>query len=73
MLSCMQWVCIVPIVLFFHNLFELLQAAHVAAQYGQTSFLNHIVAKYHADFDAPDNEGRSPLHWYAKRPLTVAY
>ncbi|BBN68247.1 Ankyrin repeat family protein with DHHC zinc finger domain [Prunus dulcis] len=33
------------------------RAAHVAAQYGQTSFLNHIVAKYHADFDAPDNEG----------------
>lgn len=41
------------------------RAAHVAAQYGQTSFLNHIVAKYHADFDAPDNEGRSPLHWAA--------
>ncbi|KAM5548530.1 hypothetical protein ABKV19_000105 [Rosa sericea] len=41
------------------------RAVHVAAQYGQTSFLNHIVAKYHADFDAPDNEGRSPLHWAA--------
>ncbi|TQD70573.1 hypothetical protein C1H46_043895 [Malus baccata] len=39
------------------------RAVHVAAQYGQTSFLNHIVAIYHADFDAPDNEGRSPLHW----------
>lgn len=38
---------------------------HVAAQYGQTDFLNHIVAKYHADSDAPDNEGRSPLHWAA--------
>ncbi|KAH7575503.1 hypothetical protein ACOSP7_004857 [Xanthoceras sorbifolium] len=38
---------------------------HVAAQYGQTDFLNHIVAKYHADFDTPDNEGRSPLHWAA--------
>ncbi|KAI8026358.1 putative protein S-acyltransferase 23 [Camellia lanceoleosa] len=41
------------------------RAVHVAAQYGQTTFLNHIVAKYHADFDAPDNDGRSPLHWAA--------
>ncbi|KAL6964180.1 protein S-acyltransferase [Sarracenia purpurea var. burkii] len=41
------------------------RAVHVAAQYGQTAFLNHIVAKYHADFDAPDNDGRSPLHWAA--------
>ncbi|XP_059647933.1 probable protein S-acyltransferase 23 isoform X2 [Cornus florida] len=41
------------------------RAVHVAAQYGQTAFLYHIVAKYHADFDAPDNDGRSPLHWAA--------
>ncbi|XP_065871386.1 probable protein S-acyltransferase 23 isoform X2 [Euphorbia lathyris] len=41
------------------------RAVHIAAQYGQTAFLNHLVAKYHADFDAPDNEGRSPLHWAA--------
>ncbi|GAB2219370.1 hypothetical protein Drorol1_Dr00007005 [Drosera rotundifolia] len=41
------------------------RAVHVAAQYGQTAFLNHIVAKYHADYDAPDNDGRSPLHWAA--------
>ncbi|XP_014509577.1 probable protein S-acyltransferase 23 isoform X2 [Vigna radiata var. radiata] len=41
------------------------RAVHVAAQYGQTSFLNHIVVKYHADFDVPDNDGRSPLHWAA--------
>ncbi|XP_015892573.1 probable protein S-acyltransferase 23 isoform X2 [Ziziphus jujuba] len=41
------------------------RAVHVAAQYGQTAFLNHIVAKYRADFEAPDNEGRSPLHWAA--------
>ncbi|KAG6793052.1 hypothetical protein POTOM_002236 [Populus tomentosa] len=41
------------------------RAVHVAAQYGQTGFLNHIGAKYHADFDAVDNEGRSPLHWAA--------
>lgn len=46
------------------NRFCLLQAVHVAAQYGQTAFLYHIVAKYHADYDAPDNDGRSPLHWY---------
>ncbi|KAF7803806.1 putative protein S-acyltransferase 23 isoform X1 [Senna tora] len=42
-----------------------LQAVHLAAQYGQTSFLNHIIVKYNADFDAPDNGGRSPLHWAA--------
>ncbi|XP_065616880.1 probable protein S-acyltransferase 23 isoform X2 [Quercus suber] len=41
------------------------RAVHVAAQYGQTAFLNHIIAKYQADFDVPDNEGRSPLHWAA--------
>ncbi|KAE8008259.1 hypothetical protein FH972_004789 [Carpinus fangiana] len=41
------------------------RAVHVAAQYGQTAFLNHIVVKYQADFDAPDNEGRSPIHWAA--------
>ncbi|WOK92268.1 putative protein S-acyltransferase 23 [Canna indica] len=41
------------------------RAVHVAAQYGQTSFLNHIIVKYGADFDAPDNDGRSPLHWAA--------
>ncbi|KAK8522320.1 hypothetical protein V6N12_056033 [Hibiscus sabdariffa] len=39
------------------------RAVHIAAQYGQTSFLNHIVAKYHAEYDTPDNCGRSPLHW----------
>lgn len=43
------------------NIFE--QAVHVAAQYGQTAFLNYIVAKYQADFDAPDSHGRSALHW----------
>ncbi|XP_075511189.1 putative protein S-acyltransferase 23 [Primulina tabacum] len=41
------------------------RAVHVAAQYGQTTFLNHIIAKHHADFDVPDNDGRSPLHWAA--------
>lgn len=41
-----------------------LQAIHVASQYGQTAFVNHIVAKYHADLNVPDNDGRSPLHWY---------
>ncbi|KAK9286266.1 hypothetical protein L1049_014654 [Liquidambar formosana] len=41
------------------------RAVHVAAQYGQTAFLNHIIAKYNADFDVPDNDGRSPLHWAA--------
>ncbi|KAL1822726.1 hypothetical protein DCAR_0310566 [Daucus carota subsp. sativus] len=39
------------------------QATHVAAQYGQTAFLYHIVTKWNADPDVPDNDGRSPLHW----------
>ncbi|XP_062182754.1 probable protein S-acyltransferase 23 isoform X3 [Phragmites australis] len=41
------------------------RAVHVAAQYGQTSFLHHIISKYAADFDALDNDRRSPLHWAA--------
>lgn len=41
------------------------QTAHVAAQYGQTAFLCHIVTKWNADPDVPDNHGRSPLHWAA--------
>nr|CAB3449097.1 unnamed protein product [Digitaria exilis] len=39
------------------------QTTHVAAQYGQTAFLCHIVAKWNADHDVPDNDGRCPLHW----------
>ncbi|KAG8639344.1 hypothetical protein MANES_14G119200v8 [Manihot esculenta] len=41
------------------------QTTHVAAQYGQTAFLYHIVSKWNADADVPDNDGRSPLHWAA--------
>ncbi|KAG0499170.1 hypothetical protein HPP92_003861 [Vanilla planifolia] len=41
------------------------QTTHVAAQYGQTAFLYNIVAKWNADPDLPDNDGRSPLHWSA--------
>ncbi|XP_061951766.1 protein S-acyltransferase 24-like [Populus nigra] len=41
------------------------QATHVAAQYGQTAFLYHIVSKWNADPDVPDVDGRSPLHWAA--------
>lgn len=41
------------------------QTTHVAAQYGQTTFLYHIVTKWNADPDVPDNDGRSPLHWAA--------
>ncbi|XP_076946492.1 protein S-acyltransferase 24-like [Bidens hawaiensis] len=41
------------------------QATHVAAQYGQTALLYHIVTKWNADPDVPDNDGRSPLHWAA--------
>ncbi|XP_074580026.1 putative protein S-acyltransferase 23 isoform X1 [Curcuma longa] len=46
------------------------RAVHVAAQYGQTSFLNRIIAKYGADHDATDNDGRSPLHWAAYKGYT---
>lgn len=41
------------------------QTTHVAAQYGQTALLYHIVTKWNADPDLPDNDGRSPLHWAA--------
>ncbi|TVU01986.1 hypothetical protein EJB05_52521, partial [Eragrostis curvula] len=41
------------------------QTTHVAAQYGQTAFICHIVAKWNADPDLPDNDGRSPIHWAA--------
>lgn len=44
---------------------NILQTTHVAAQYGQTAFLYHIVSKWNADPDVPDNEGRTPLHWYS--------
>jgi hypothetical protein len=50
-----------------------MQAVHVAAQYGQTAFLNHLIVKYHADFDVPDNDGRSPLHWYTINLLIVMH
>lgn len=49
-----------------NSLLSLNQAVHVAAQYGQTAFLNHIISKYGVDFDALDSDGRSPLHWYAE-------
>ncbi|KAH0888559.1 hypothetical protein HID58_050988 [Brassica napus] len=41
------------------------QPTHVAAQYGQTAFLCHVISKWNADPDVPDNDGRSPLHWAA--------
>ncbi|GKA21335.1 probable protein S-acyltransferase 23 [Tanacetum coccineum] len=44
------------------------KAVHVASQSGQTPFLNYIVSKYHADFDVPDNDGRTPLRWYIDFP-----
>lgn len=46
-----------------------MQATHVAAQYGQTAFIYHIVAKWNADPDVPDNDGRSPLHWFVPYAL----
>ncbi|KAK4783796.1 hypothetical protein SAY86_018164 [Trapa natans] len=41
------------------------QPTHVAAQYGQTSFLYHLVCKWNAEPDVPDNDGRTPLLWAA--------
>ncbi|XP_058115701.1 protein S-acyltransferase 24-like [Magnolia sinica] len=41
------------------------QTTHVAAQYGQTAFLYHVVTRWNADPDVPDNDGRTPLHWAA--------
>ncbi|XP_039017116.1 protein S-acyltransferase 24-like isoform X2 [Hibiscus syriacus] len=46
------------------------QTTHVAAQYGQTSFLYHVVSKWNVDPDTPDNDGRSPLHWAAYKGFT---
>jgi palmitoyltransferase len=43
-----------------------MQTTHVAAKYGQTAFLYHIVSKWNADPDVPDVDGRSPLHWYMR-------
>jgi len=36
---------------------------HVAAQYGQTAVLFHLAMKWGVDVDAPDHDGRTPLHW----------
>ena len=36
---------------------------HVAAQYGQTAALFHLAMKWGVDVDAPDGDGRTPLHW----------
>ncbi|KAL3687162.1 hypothetical protein R1sor_013471 [Riccia sorocarpa] len=41
------------------------RTTHVAAQYGQTPLLYHLVTKWNAEVDPPDNDGRSPLHWAA--------
>lgn len=54
------------------TLYCCLQATHVAAQYGQTAFIYHIVAKWNADPDVPDNDGRSPLHWFVPCSLHLS-
>ncbi|CAI7830188.1 unnamed protein product [Closterium sp. NIES-54] len=41
------------------------RTTHVAAQYGQTAFLYHIVATWGGLADTTDNDGRTPLHWAA--------
>jgi hypothetical protein len=41
------------------------QPSHIAAQYGHTSALYHLVLRWNCDFNALDNENRTPLHWAA--------
>ena len=60
------WHWALPYFNVFFYFLSLLQTTHVAAQYGQTAFLYHIVTKWNADPDVPDNDGRSPLHWCVK-------
>lgn len=43
----------------------LLQPCHVAAQYGHTAALYHLVLRWNCDFNALDNDQRTPLHWAA--------
>ena len=43
---------------------------HVAAQYGQTEILYHAFMRYNLDLDAPDADGRTPLHWAAYKGHT---
>lgn len=38
---------------------------HVAAQYGATALLWHLVHRWEADWDSLDSSGRTPLHWAA--------
>ncbi|CAM8974191.1 unnamed protein product [Rhodiola kirilowii] len=45
------------------------RAMHIAAQYGQTAFLDHLIFKYNANINAPDNGGRTALHWAAHKQL----
>ena len=42
-----------------------MQPAHIAAQYGHTSALYHLVLRWNCDFNSLDNENRTPLHWAA--------
>ena len=39
--------------------------SHVAAQYGQTAFLYHVVLRWGAEVDPLDLDSRTPLHWAA--------
>lgn len=44
---------------------------HVAAQYGQTAALFHLAMKWGVDVDAPDADGRTPLHWVRSLSLLL--
>eukprot|EP00793_Prasinoderma_coloniale_P001738 PRCOL_00003543-RA len=40
-------------------------AMHVAAQYGATALIWHLVHRWEADWEVLDSAGRTPLHWAA--------
>ena len=46
--------------------------SHVAAQYGQTAFLYHVVLRWGAEVDPLDLDSRTPLHWAAYKASAPA-
>ncbi|CAM8981257.1 unnamed protein product [Rhodiola kirilowii] len=48
---------------------EVADANGFRAMHGQTAFLDHLIFKYNANINAPDNGGRTALHWAAHKQL----